>query len=1042
MRKIFLFIVAALFATTMWAGVGPDPYGHVWPGSSYEQTDPIPGAPVYITDIRYNSETGQLIFNDTYENSITKNRAYTIEVYQRTPGSHIYKINNPHRYTVDYIYVYGWEEKNANGIGYHIASHMPREVKIERPYSTGGIVSVSFAQYIDECYQNGLTNLRIAVEAEASPANGGKVVHYEDGLTYTEGHPYGLHLNSSADLTLAPQCWFVNFQSIVKYGDEFQLRSFIQAGGKTTYKIQESADQSSWQTIKSGILTASEAREGATVQYKKLFLQDGIDGRRYYRIIATENATSLSDTSKIYDVAYYYQWIVNDQPQYKLAGEKISFAKPADCREYKISSKLPVSQKEDGAYVEYTQPACNVWMDEITPKYTVTFLNADYSLLKADTVECGDAAEAPADPTYGNYTFIGWNKDLTNVHSNMSVLAKYDIGNDYDLNVSLDEHKNKVFPFDNFEGNETRAMVGDVLEFSVGIFAVTDASLYYETATWNNSEQRFLWDPNSGKKVGDYKANTTGLLKQEVTVCYDANTQYIHPFEHRLAVRFYLLIAGQRAYSDPYEFDVYYPTGIRTSTAEGVLAENDFGDIVAGTPVMIPARSNDTIRVYGMNGSGGDCFTYRRVIKSSMAVDNGVDEEDNAYFLAPGELDTIVISVAQTAVVFEVTGQGKEEYKKYGNNVYYAEEVDCGGSIAKMPEDPEDAGYIFKGWESWNSSDYPDDAYLNVPAGFTTVGFTAQWEELPEVPQFQVRFYGKDGAPLLKDTLVNEGENAIPPVAPEVSGFHFVGWDKPYTTITANTDITALYGDDAKTWTVTYYDADETTKLGEETVNDGEAAQGIAVVAPEGKHFAYWVEMGTNGIADLTHISVDLEVYAHYDINVYTITYMMDSKEVFSENVNHGNMPTQYQSIQDQGKPSTEQYVYTFDHWNPAIAVATEDATYEAIFTQSLRKYTVRFQNWDHQLLKEEAVEYGKAATAPADPTRGGYTFKGWDRAFNNIITDMTVTALFEKTKEVEQGLEDICIDGDTAQKVLVDGALYIVLPDGKVYNANGLRVR
>ena len=126
--------------------------------------------------------------------------------------------------------------------------------------------------------------------------------------------------------------------------------------------------------------------------------------------------------------------------------------------------------------------------------------------------------------------------------------------------------------------------------------------------------------------------------------------------------------------------------------------------------------------------------------------------------------------------------------------------------------------------------------------------------------------------------------------------------------------------------------------------------------------------------------------------------------------------------------------------WSPAIAPATEDAAYDLAYVFSPRKYTVRFQNWNFSLLKEQQVEYGKAAQAPADPTREGYTFKGWDREFSNIKADMTVTALFEKNKT--QGIEDIVVPADKAQKVLIDGILYIALPDGKIFDAHGLQVR
>ena len=57
--------------------------------------------------------------------------------------------------------------------------------------------------------------------------------------------------------------------------------------------------------------------------------------------------------------------------------------------------------------------------------------------------------------------------------------------------------------------------------------------------------------------------------------------------------------------------------------------------------------------------------------------------------------------------------------------------------------------------------------------------------------------------------------------------------------------------------------------------------------------------------------------------------------------------------------------------------------------------FAVSFVDWDGKLLKKQLVASGGAATAPASPTREGYTFSGWDEDFSCITGDLTVTAQY-----------------------------------------------
>ena len=92
---------------------------------------------------------------------------------------------------------------------------------------------------------------------------------------------------------------------------------------------------------------------------------------------------------------------------------------------------------------------------------------------------------------------------------------------------------------------------------------------------------------------------------------------------------------------------------------------------------------------------------------------------------------------------------------------------------------------------------------------------------------------------------------------------------------------------------------------------------------------------------------------------------------------------------------------YTFLRWsdgntdNPRTFTVTQDTTLTAEFAIE-GGCLVTFVDWDGTMLSSVSVAPGEAATAPADPTREGYTFIGWDKDFSAVTDHMTVTAQYQ----------------------------------------------
>ncbi len=134
----------------------------------------------------------------------------------------------------------------------------------------------------------------------------------------------------------------------------------------------------------------------------------------------------------------------------------------------------------------------------------------------------------------------------------------------------------------------------------------------------------------------------------------------------------------------------------------------------------------------------------------------------------------------------------------------------------------------------------------------------------------------------------------------------------------------------------------------------------------------------------------------------YTVTFKnWDGTVLKTQTVNEGSAATAPST--NPTRPSTAETTYTFSGWDVSFSNVTSNLTVTAQYTESVRKYTVTFNDYDGTKITSVSVEYGKSATAPADPTRPAdaqytYTFTGWDKEFNNITADIIVTAQYSST--------------------------------------------
>ena len=86
---------------------------------------------------------------------------------------------------------------------------------------------------------------------------------------------------------------------------------------------------------------------------------------------------------------------------------------------------------------------------------------------------------------------------------------------------------------------------------------------------------------------------------------------------------------------------------------------------------------------------------------------------------------------------------------------------------------------------------------------------------------------------------------------------------------------------------------------------------------------------------------------------------------------------------------------YTFTGWDKSFDKITGDTVVKAEYNKN--EYTVKFQDWNGKLLNEQKVGFEEAAKEPKAPVRTGYTFTGWDKSFDKITGEITVTAKYSR---------------------------------------------
>ena len=185
------------------------------------------------------------------------------------------------------------------------------------------------------------------------------------------------------------------------------------------------------------------------------------------------------------------------------------------------------------------------------------------------------------------------------------------------------------------------------------------------------------------------------------------------------------------------------------------------------------------------------------------------------------------------------------------------------GSAVTAPEVPKKDGKTFKEW---------DKDFSNVTSDLTI-------NAVYDVKTFTVTF--KDGEKVLETQTVEYEAAATAPDTARLSppeGMHFAKWDKDFSKVTEDIEVSAVY--EFNKYTVTFKNGETTIKVVE--VKHGDPATPPNVFDTPTEKFVGWDKSFDN-------VTSDLIVNANFETKKFTLTFInFDGTTVYTEEVEYG----------------------------------------------------------------------------------------------------------------------------------------------------------
>ena len=395
-------------------------------------------------------------------------------------------------------------------------------------------------------------------------------------------------------------------------------------------------------------------------------------------------------------------------------------------------------------------------------------------------------------------------------------------------------------------------------------------------------------------------------------------------------------------------------------------------------------NSSDAIQIIVKNGSTFTAPASDGLTRPDGDTDNyfmWLDGNGNSY--EPGAsvpADVTELTVQWTAPTYAVTLNTNGGTINSGNVTGYTYGV---GATLPAADDMTYTGHTFKGWyDNENLTGSPVTAIGGAETGDKE--YWAKWE----INQYTITFDtngGSEIAPITQDY----GTEITAPADPTRKGYTLKGWDKeiPETMPAENITVKAQ-------WEINQYTIAFDTNGGSEIAPITQD-YGTEITAPADPTRKGYTFKGWDKEIPKTMPAENITVKAQWEINQYTIAFDTNGgSEIDSITQDYGTKITAPDNPTRKG--------YTFKGWDKEIpkTMPAENITVKAQW--EINQYTITFDTNGGSEIAPITQDYGTESTAPDNPTRKGYTFKGWDKEIPETMPaeNITITARWKDTEK------------------------------------------